>query len=113
MGDKVGAEWRLLRGGGYWHLRWDIPAQGSCPSREAELLLRFAVEARSILSERSMTERKTSERSEEEVGLDLSRLVGFSAVGKTEVDFRDRTFAARIGAKRGAPEPEENEPSRD
>jgi hypothetical protein len=59
-----------------------------------------------------MTERKTNERSEKEAGLDLSRLVGFAAVGKTEVDFRDQTFAARIGAKRGEGG-EDTGPSRD
>lgn len=61
-----------------------------------------------------MAERHSDERTEENKVLDLSKLVGFSAVGKAEVDFRDRTFAARIGAKRGFnPEDTDGSPARD
>lgn len=62
-----------------------------------------------------MAERGIDGHSEKNAPLDLTRLVGFSAVGDTKVDFRDRTFAARIGAKTGVPEPEDNggAPARD
>lgn len=60
-----------------------------------------------------MSERQTNEQNEKNTGLDLRRLVGFSAVGKADVDFRDSTFAARIGAKRGDGEDGGGAPARD
>jgi len=52
-----------------------------------------------------MNDRKPAENREEEAELDLARLVGFASLESKNVDFRDETFAAKVGAKIGIPEP--------
>jgi len=47
---------------------------------------------------------RTHDQKPEKVELDLERLVGFASVDKPEVDFRDETFAAKVGAKIGGSE---------
>jgi hypothetical protein len=51
--------------------------------------------------EGALDNREPTDRPEGKDSLDLGRLMGFSAVAKSKVDFRDPTFAARVGAKVG------------